>query len=94
MKVKKEELKLGDIFRTEYKGAEIYNKVVEIADTPVYDPTTFEPVYLIIIDGFNPSNGNRFGERILQEEEKEFEILYRETPEIRTALSETIKSTK
>ena len=65
MKVKKEELKLGDIFRTEYKGAEIYNKVVDIADTPVYDPTTFE-----------------------------FEILYRETPEIRTALSETIKSTK
>lgn len=94
MKIPKNELKLGDIIRESYLGHEVFYKVVEAGETKLYDPKTFEPVYPIIVDGYVVNNGNRFGQRLLGENEVEFDVVYRENPEPYVPLSEVIKNSK
>ena len=94
MKIKTSELKLGDIILQNVKENDVYSKVVEIRENPVYAPVTFKPVYLAIIDGFIPSNGNRFGESALSLNVDEVEVVYRENPQKHITLEERLQNIK
>ena len=91
VKIRKEQLKEGDIFVDEYRGFEIYCKVVEICSDPVYNVVTFEPTYPIIIDIYVPFKNVHLGYRKIQDEEQEFSVIYRENPEKYESVFEALK---
>ena len=94
MKIKTKDLQLGDIILQKVNNTDVCDKVVEIRNIPVYEPVTFNPVYLAIVDGFVTTNGNRFGERVLRLNDDEVELIYRENPIKHISLEEELQNLK
>lgn len=94
MKIKTKDLQLGDVILKKVNNTDVCDKVVEIRNIPVYEPVTFNPVYLAIVDGFVTTNGNRFGERVLRLNDDEVELIYRENPIKHISLEEELQNLK
>ena len=94
MKIKAKDLQLGDVILKKVNNTDVCDKVVEIRNIPVYEPVTFNPVYLAIVDGFVTTNGNRFGERVLRLNDDEVELIYRENPIKHISLEEELQNLK
>ena len=94
MKIKAKDLQLGDVILKKVNNTDVCDKVVEIRNIPLYEPVTFNPVYLAIVDGFVTTNGNRFGERMLKLNDDEVELIYRENPIKHISLEEELQNLK
>lgn len=94
MKIKTKDLQLGDVILKKVNNTDVCDKVVEIRNIPVYEPVTFNPVYLATVDGFVTTNGNRFGERVLRLNDDEVELIYRENPIKHISLEEELQNLK
>ena len=94
MKIKTKDFQLGDVILKKVNNTDVCDKVVEIRNIPVYEPVTFNPVYLAIVDGFVTTNGNRFGERVLRLNDDEVELIYRENPIKHISLEEELQNLK
>lgn len=94
MKIKAKDLQLGDVILKKVNNTDVCDKVVEIRNIPLYEPVTFNPVYLAIVDGFVTTNGNRFGERVLRLNDDEVELIYRENPIKHISLEEELQNLK
>ena len=94
MKIKAKDLQLGDVILKKVNNTDVCDKVVEIRNIPLYEPVTFNPVYLAIVDGFVTTNGNRFGERVLRLNDDEVELIYRENSVKHISLEEELQNLK
>ena len=73
MKVRKEDLHIGDVFRYD---EHIYCKVLEIA--VITDPLIFEGKSRILVSIFENVFGKKLGQRPLDENITEVEVVYRD----------------
>ncbi len=80
IKVKKEELQIGDIIHYVHKGYDMFCKVEEKINAPLMKFPDNKIIYPVMVDGYFPENGNRFGRFKLSDDETEYELVYRENP--------------
>ena len=80
MKVKKEELQIGDILYQDYKGQQMACKVTEIFKEPLMRFSDKKIIFPVMVDGFFVETGDRFGHFKLSDDIEEFEVIYRENP--------------